>query len=93
MSIELPPTAGFIEQIAPASRIASVTIDRERAARYLSDAQDVLVTVGVHSPKFEHEADPVALAADQIVEQYGNSNGGLRGAAAATASPVIPKCL
>jgi thiol-disulfide isomerase/thioredoxin len=24
---------------------------------------DVLVTVGVHSPKFEHEADPVALAA------------------------------
>jgi thiol-disulfide isomerase/thioredoxin len=23
---------------------------------------DVLVTVGVHSPKFEHEADPVALA-------------------------------
>ncbi len=29
---------------------------------------DVLVTVGVHSPKFEHEADPVALA--QAVERY-----------------------
>lgn len=29
---------------------------------------DVLVTVGVHSPKFEHEADPVALAA--AVERY-----------------------
>ncbi|MGO4192645.1 NHL domain-containing thioredoxin family protein [Arthrobacter sp. YAF17] len=28
----------------------------------------VLVTVGVHSPKFEHEADPVALAA--AVERY-----------------------
>ena len=24
---------------------------------------DVLVTVGVHSPKFEHEADPAAVAA------------------------------
>ena len=23
---------------------------------------DVLVTVGVHSPKFEHEADPVAVS-------------------------------
>jgi thiol-disulfide isomerase/thioredoxin len=30
--------------------------------------QDVLVTVGVHSPKFEHEADPVALRA--AVERY-----------------------
>ena len=29
---------------------------------------DVLVTVGVHSPKFEHEADPIALAA--AVERY-----------------------
>ncbi|MGO1050840.1 NHL domain-containing thioredoxin family protein [Crossiella sp. CA198] len=29
---------------------------------------DVLVTVGVHSPKFAHEADPVALAA--AVERY-----------------------
>lgn len=29
---------------------------------------DVMVTVGVHSPKFEHEADPVALAA--AVERY-----------------------
>ena len=29
---------------------------------------DVLVTVGVHSPKFEHEADPVALAA--AVDRY-----------------------
>ncbi|MDN5667269.1 MAG: redoxin domain-containing protein [Renibacterium salmoninarum] len=29
---------------------------------------DVLVTVGVHSPKFEHEADPVALAA--AIERY-----------------------
>ncbi|MBT2512220.1 NHL domain-containing thioredoxin family protein [Arthrobacter sp. ISL-30] len=29
---------------------------------------DILVTVGVHSPKFEHEADPVALAA--AVERY-----------------------
>ena len=29
---------------------------------------DVLVVVGVHSPKFEHEADPVALAA--AVERY-----------------------
>jgi len=29
---------------------------------------DVLVTVGVHSPKFEHEADPVALA--HAVERY-----------------------
>jgi sugar lactone lactonase YvrE len=31
--------------------------------------RDVLVTIGVHSPKFEHEADPVALAA--AVERYG----------------------
>ncbi|MCF4120273.1 NHL domain-containing thioredoxin family protein [Antribacter sp. KLBMP9083] len=30
--------------------------------------RDVLVIVGVHSPKFEHEADPVALAA--AVERY-----------------------
>src|SRR5262245_12336655 len=30
---------------------------------------DVLVVVGVHSPKFEHEKDPVALAA--AVERYG----------------------
>jgi thiol-disulfide isomerase/thioredoxin len=30
---------------------------------------DVLVIVGVHSPKFEHEKDPVALAA--AVERYG----------------------
>src|SRR5262250_265397 len=30
---------------------------------------DVLVTIGVHSPKFEHEADPEALAA--AVERYG----------------------
>jgi thiol-disulfide isomerase/thioredoxin len=30
---------------------------------------DVLVVVGVHSPKFVHEADPVALAA--AVERYG----------------------
>ncbi|MGY5319133.1 NHL domain-containing thioredoxin family protein [Neomicrococcus lactis] len=30
--------------------------------------RDVLVTVGVHSPKFEHEADPIALAA--AVERY-----------------------
>jgi sugar lactone lactonase YvrE len=29
---------------------------------------DVLVTIGVHSPKFEHERDPVALAA--AVERY-----------------------
>lgn len=29
---------------------------------------DVLVTVGVHSPKFEHEADPVAVAA--AVQRY-----------------------
>ena len=29
----------------------------------------MLVTVGVHSPKFEHEADPAALAA--AVERYG----------------------
>lgn len=29
---------------------------------------DVLVTIGVHSPKFEHEADPEALAA--AVERY-----------------------
>ncbi|MGZ4616472.1 MAG: NHL domain-containing thioredoxin family protein, partial [Actinomycetes bacterium] len=31
--------------------------------------RDVLVTVGVHSPKFVHEADPAALAA--AVERYG----------------------
>ncbi len=30
--------------------------------------RDVLVVVGVHSPKFEHEADPAALAA--AVERY-----------------------
>jgi thiol-disulfide isomerase/thioredoxin/sugar lactone lactonase YvrE len=30
---------------------------------------DVLVVVGVHSPKFEHERDPLALAA--AVERYG----------------------
>jgi sugar lactone lactonase YvrE len=30
---------------------------------------DVLVTIGVHSPKFEHERDPEALA--QAVERYG----------------------
>ncbi|WP_246157654.1 NHL domain-containing thioredoxin family protein [Catellatospora sichuanensis] len=30
---------------------------------------DVLVIIGVHSPKFEHERDPVALAA--AVERYG----------------------
>ncbi len=30
---------------------------------------DVLVTIGVHSPKFEHEKDPDALAA--AVERYG----------------------
>ncbi|GAA5177047.1 thioredoxin-like domain-containing protein [Rugosimonospora acidiphila] len=30
---------------------------------------DILVTIGVHSPKFEHEKDPVALAA--AVERYG----------------------
>src|SRR5215212_1507379 len=30
---------------------------------------DVVVVIGVHSPKFEHEADPVALAA--AVERYG----------------------
>lgn len=29
---------------------------------------DVLVTVGVHSPKFEHEADPEALAS--AVDRY-----------------------
>src|SRR6185312_14483049 len=34
-----------------------------------AEYKDVLVTVGVHSPKFEHEADPVALAA--AVERYG----------------------
>ncbi|HEV7897006.1 MAG TPA: thioredoxin-like domain-containing protein, partial [Planosporangium sp.] len=33
---------------------------------------DVLVTIGVHSPKFEHEKDPVALAA--AVERYGVSH-------------------
>src|SRR5678810_708680 len=31
--------------------------------------RDVLVVVGVHSPKFEHERDPEALAA--AVERYG----------------------
>jgi thiol-disulfide isomerase/thioredoxin len=31
--------------------------------------RDVLVVIGVHSPKFVHEADPVALAA--AVERYG----------------------
>ena len=30
---------------------------------------DVLVTIGVHSPKFDHERDPEALA--QAVERYG----------------------
>jgi thiol-disulfide isomerase/thioredoxin len=30
---------------------------------------DVLVTIGVHSPKFEHEKDPAAVAA--AVERYG----------------------
>src|SRR6266568_4648052 len=29
---------------------------------------DVLVIIGVHSPKFEHEKDPVALAA--AIERY-----------------------
>ncbi len=38
-------------------------------ARWRRSTRDVLVTVGVHSPKFEHEADPVALAA--AVERYG----------------------
>ena len=33
-----------------------------------AEYKDVLVTVGVHSPKFEHEADPAALAA--AVERY-----------------------
>ncbi|HEY4615805.1 MAG TPA: thioredoxin-like domain-containing protein, partial [Citricoccus sp.] len=33
-----------------------------------AEYHDVLVTVGVHSPKFEHEADPDALAA--AVERY-----------------------
>jgi thiol-disulfide isomerase/thioredoxin len=33
---------------------------------------DVLVTIGVHSPKFEHEKDPRALAA--AVERYGVSH-------------------
>ncbi|MGP9487277.1 NHL domain-containing thioredoxin family protein [Glutamicibacter sp. AOP38-B1-38] len=33
-----------------------------------AEYSDVLVTVGVHSPKFEHEADPEALAA--AVERY-----------------------
>ncbi|GII22181.1 NHL domain-containing thioredoxin family protein [Planosporangium mesophilum] len=33
---------------------------------------DVLVTIGVHSPKFEHEKDPEALAA--AVERYGVSH-------------------
>ena len=37
---------------------------RELEAQY----RDVLVVVGVHSPKFVHEADPVALAA--AVERY-----------------------
>src|SRR5690606_23880779 len=31
--------------------------------------RDVLVTIGVHSPKFVHEADPAALAA--AVERHG----------------------
>ena len=38
---------------------------RELEAKYA----DELVVVGVHSPKFEHEADPQALAA--AVERYG----------------------
>jgi thiol-disulfide isomerase/thioredoxin/sugar lactone lactonase YvrE len=38
---------------------------RELEERYA----DVLVTVGVHSPKFLHEADPVAV--DAAVERYG----------------------
>lgn len=38
---------------------------RELEERYA----DVLVTIGVHSPKFEHERDPAALAA--AVERYG----------------------
>ena len=33
-----------------------------------AELADVLVTVGVHSPKFEHEADPVALA--DAVQRY-----------------------
>jgi thiol-disulfide isomerase/thioredoxin len=33
---------------------------------------DVLLVIGVHSPKFEHERDPVALAA--AVERYGVSH-------------------
>ncbi len=33
-----------------------------------AEYRDVLVTVGVHSPKFDHEADPEALAA--AVERY-----------------------
>jgi thiol-disulfide isomerase/thioredoxin len=33
---------------------------------------DVLVVIGVHSPKFEHEKDPAALAA--AVERYGVSH-------------------
>ena len=33
-----------------------------------AEFEDVLVTVGVHSPKFEHEADPDAL--DAAVERY-----------------------
>jgi len=37
---------------------------RDLEARY----RDVLVIVGVHSPKFAHEADPVALAA--AVDRY-----------------------
>ncbi len=39
-----------------------------RAAPLEEEFSDVLVTVGVHSPKFEHEADPVALAA--AVDRY-----------------------
>ena len=38
---------------------------RELEERYA----DVLVTIGVHSPKFAHEADPDAVAA--AVERYG----------------------
>ena len=40
-----------------------------RAARAGGAFADVLVTVGVHSPKFVHEAEPAALAA--AVERYG----------------------
>ena len=37
---------------------------------------DVLVVIGVHSPKFEHEKDPAALAA--AVERYGVAPPGAR---------------